>query len=857
MIKNRIFCFIIFIVGINCHAKNYYVSPFGNANNDGLKVKSALNTIQSAVNKMQPGDTCFVLEGVYREKVTFPASGTAEKPIVVTAYKNQKVTLTGLEVVNGWKKTSNGRWQTSVDWSLGKGKNQLFYKGEVMLEARFPNIPVDSLKLPVEGLNKLQPTFETFSNIDPDHLVSASIKKFDKNTWKGAIYYGVHNDGWSAQTAIIESSSADTLIIEDKTKQWWFFPRPFYLKYEFGRGMLIGCEAALDIPSEWLLNDNQTLTFISPDGKTPNNVTELKKRQIGLDFSNQSYINVIGIDVKAASVLMINSNYCTINHSKMQYISHYTIVNDGGSKTDKDKNGESGICISGSHNSILNSSIEYSAGSGIILYGNSHVIHNNLINEVDYCATYCAGINIKYINELYNGNHIISYNSISNTGRHALSFSGGMLPKNAKPIPFAASLITHNHILDGLLQTRDAGLVSSFNTNAGAFNDKQTEFSYNVIHDCHDLVVLKENWKLGLVYLDNNTWNINNHHNLLWAKPGTVQIPYLFNAPDVNITWGKSRFMKAYTGSISSLKDSDFPDSTRFDFGYNPNKSPALPSWINNVTDQFPIHQNWTNGSEFKHEKVNFSNGFKSIILKFSCDDTTLNIHSFNVLATGTTLKKQNKGFLLFNLGNDKVNLKRSAGILDRHGRIKNLTDNSYICFKELDSSEGYRQIRFSFASQNKQNKWIEIRLDSLTAPIFQTIPLPFSESKVASDADHLSPFIEMKAALAEPLKGLHDVYFVFKGGDGKEIGQIFSMYFEKYAKQVELGKDEAVIEIRLDSPDGELLGMTYPVSVGSGLNENCIDLENKTIQGEHSLYFVYRSTNQSKVFVESVRLEK
>ena len=83
----------------NTLAAMYCVSPHGNNASDGLgsEPTQALRTIQTAVEKLQPGDTLLIHGGTYRETVTFPHSGTAEKPIRVKPYKNENV------VVSGWE----------------------------------------------------------------------------------------------------------------------------------------------------------------------------------------------------------------------------------------------------------------------------------------------------------------------------------------------------------------------------------------------------------------------------------------------------------------------------------------------------------------------------------------------------------------------------------------------------------------------------------------------------------------------------------------------------------------------------------------------------------------------------------
>lgn len=87
-------------------ATDLYVANNGNDHNPGTK-SEPLATIQSAVNRLQPGDTCLIRKGIYRETVTFPRSGTAQKPIAVKPYGSERVTVSGCDSVTGWTPYTN------------------------------------------------------------------------------------------------------------------------------------------------------------------------------------------------------------------------------------------------------------------------------------------------------------------------------------------------------------------------------------------------------------------------------------------------------------------------------------------------------------------------------------------------------------------------------------------------------------------------------------------------------------------------------------------------------------------------------------------------------------------------------
>ena len=75
-------------------ATNYYVSPTGNANNDGLTPATAKDDIEDAGYLTAPGDTVFVMNGTYTwynpnaNVVNIYNSGTANHWIVFINYPN-------------------------------------------------------------------------------------------------------------------------------------------------------------------------------------------------------------------------------------------------------------------------------------------------------------------------------------------------------------------------------------------------------------------------------------------------------------------------------------------------------------------------------------------------------------------------------------------------------------------------------------------------------------------------------------------------------------------------------------------------------------------------------------------------
>ena len=60
---------LLAFVSINGQNTAFYVSPSGDDTNSGLTIESPLKTINDAIALMHAGDTLYLLNGVYKQKI--------------------------------------------------------------------------------------------------------------------------------------------------------------------------------------------------------------------------------------------------------------------------------------------------------------------------------------------------------------------------------------------------------------------------------------------------------------------------------------------------------------------------------------------------------------------------------------------------------------------------------------------------------------------------------------------------------------------------------------------------------------------------------------------------------------------
>ena len=572
----------------------YHVAVDGNDAADG-SLNRPFRTIQHCADLAYPGDECSIHAGIYRETVNIPRSGQPGKPIRFTNFNDESVTISGTDVITGWTKMDKYVIQAQMDWTLGPGKDQLFVDGMPFVEARHPNVAETQWLYPVANLSPLWPA-RTTTDVNPlmtddddrYRITSKAWQDFGENDLVGATYVGWNYWGWSAQTGVIDSSRPGEIHVnpDSVSKLWWCYHSNCVANWypDNGRGYVSGAEKLFDSPGEFYRNPETNIVKIWLFD-TAQHTIEAKHRPLAFDLRDRSYIQLIGLKIFAASLTMAGGSNNVIDRCQFEYISHFTRISDGrngwidpsSNNVSGDStflsNGLGGLYIGGHDNTVQNSVVRYSAGAGIILQGSHHLIHNNLIQECSYAGTYLSNIFITY-DPAVDGNrrddrgaHQITYNTLRESGRSLLHINGiGPGDSLDTVTVYDGLVIEHNHIFNGNLLSRDTGNVYAFGVTLGT-EENPGNFSYNVIHDSWNT-----QFDVGLVYWDNGTWFINNHHNLLWGAPGSVQRDHSFNTGGEGRFWSNDNiWLPNHIGGEESLTNADFPGG-RFSYGHNFNQ---------------------------------------------------------------------------------------------------------------------------------------------------------------------------------------------------------------------------------------------------------------------------------------------
>jgi hypothetical protein len=107
--KHLFFLFAVVTLANSLFANTYYISADKGSDSDPGTRDQPFKTISKGADMAQPGDTVFVLEGVYRERVAPPRGGTSTLPIVYIAEPGKQVFIKGSDVYDkSWTTGASG-----------------------------------------------------------------------------------------------------------------------------------------------------------------------------------------------------------------------------------------------------------------------------------------------------------------------------------------------------------------------------------------------------------------------------------------------------------------------------------------------------------------------------------------------------------------------------------------------------------------------------------------------------------------------------------------------------------------------------------------------------------------------------
>lgn len=485
-------------------ADSYFVSPDGSDNNSGT-IEDPFATLKKASGVLQPGDTCFLRAGVYRGLLRPGQSGRPGAPIVYTSYRNEKVVISGADLISGWKKQGSEIYSAPMPWNLSDG-NQVFANGRMLNEASWPTAVDNPL---------FKPRRAEASGGSETTLTCGDIPGSEKN-WEGAELWCAGGKAWICWTSEVTGFNPNTHTLTfDQARESWYTPE------EGNLFVLRGVKYALDDPGEWFYDSEaQRLLLIPPKNARPEKLTiEAKRRMDAMNLSGRSYIHIKGIDFRAGGIRTDKaSSHIVLENLRGRYVSHsYT----------EDVSSESGVLIFGNHIDVISCDLGYSSASVVTVKGHDNRVINCKIHRGGYSGLWRGTV------ALSGRRNVFSHNTVRHAGRDLVNTHGLM-----------ESLVQYNDVSEAGWLTKDLGMFYGHNTDFA-----NTVFRYNHVHDNR-----AEHLSMG-IYFDHLSNNAIVHHNVVWNVGWD---PIRFNNPSYcNLVFNNTSWN---TGDITTFDHADRGD---------------------------------------------------------------------------------------------------------------------------------------------------------------------------------------------------------------------------------------------------------------------------------------------------------
>jgi hypothetical protein len=369
------------------------------------------------------------------------------------------------------------------------------------------------------------------------------------------------------------------------------------------------------------------------------------------------------------------------------------------------------------------------------------------------------------------------------------------------------------------------------------------------------------------------------HHNLLWAAPGSLQRGFYFNTACVNIRERANLLWQEFPRDSAQLKPEDFPEGQPFRFGHDFQNPPPRPNWPQLEQRRLEAEACAANsagaaksptavtgmkdGDWIAWDGVAAEAGWQSAVLRFSSDVSEMNSDRSAQEAPrhqkATDPLVLNCSVLAAKPGYDAA----SPGITNAWTFARNVQNGSWLRFNQVPLGDGYRRFRAVYGANTASPRSVEVRLDRVDGPLVAQAALPQTEERpvgtVGSDA-FLHVYGEAVCDVAPDAKGTHDVFLVFRDAANTPVGEFEYFRFEQYRGKIPLQKNEVKLEVRVGSKDGEKLGEFYPRFTGGAdvFRQTVTTLEPARLAGPQTLYFVVRSaTGKPLGAIDWLSLEK
>jgi hypothetical protein len=490
----RIFFIIILITIINCslyyeiratEPVKFYVSVTGDDSNKGTvdkpfaTLEAAQNAVRDAIkSKVNSPVEVIVREGVYYLQQTLELkpedSGTADAPITWRAAENERVILSGGQIIDGeWKKDPDSKtWY--VDLPQAKGWVRDVTQPEVYQKQPFG--PWHFRQLYINEKRAIRARFPNANEQNPFLYAIDGSKEYVK------LRDGEVKSSWGdepdAQINIVPqwhffNQWNDVVKVNTKESTIMIGPRERHALMNEGSWFWIeGVKSELDQPGEWYLDTKSgRLYYMAEPGQSPDNqkiVAPYLNRIVYLKGdvekgTHVTYVHFKGLEFRHTTftlgqiearvhtdgaVMFENAQNCSIEDCTFENIGGYALW----------------LHLDSKNNAFCRNTVLNSGGGGVLLTGSrlSYMDDTKIYTPGEAAAKVAP-----YLTE-------ITHNTVKHCGQ--IRYYGGGVHIDSRPA--SMTMFPGNHIAHNHFQDLSRNGIFSFRNQGG------NVIEFNEIHDC-------------------------------------------------------------------------------------------------------------------------------------------------------------------------------------------------------------------------------------------------------------------------------------------------------------------------------------------------------------------------------------
>jgi len=377
--------------------------------------------IQACLEAADPGDTCELRAGRYREQVRLRGlRGKPDRPITLAAAPGATVILDGTVPISG-------PW--TLDESLPDGAKvwkalaplpiwQVFKNDRAMEIARFPNaqfdepeywlqqeawrhmtpesvpgLTIDERPEGEEGVEPPVGNLRSLAEIDTD--LSGAVAIMNIASWitiaQTVEAHGAGSDRFTYSTDFSATSGSLGTDVERMLQRpgWWEKKNQ---KNEQAYYVLVAHRGLLDEAGEWHFDKETKEVFVVlPAEEEPSDQRiSGKVTDYVVELHNSSHVELRGFTVIGASFFVNESDHVSIRDNRFIYPSYgrWALGDLRPVRPFHVLGGNKAVKAGGSYNEIVNNTILRPDGPGLLISGRNDLVENNLVLETNI---HCVG----------------------------------------------------------------------------------------------------------------------------------------------------------------------------------------------------------------------------------------------------------------------------------------------------------------------------------------------------------------------------------------------------------------------------------------------------------------------------------